>query len=132
MRLKWLPSNAPWVLVLIAILYLTLAPQPLGDEELQLFPGADKVVHFIMFGALTGSFIYDRWRFDRQLTLHAALVVALCSAVTGGIVEWLQAAMNLGREGNDMLDALANLLGAFAAVPICSALNWLHTGSTSQ
>lgn len=132
MRLKWLPANLPWLLVLLAILYLTLVPQPLGEEELPLFPGADKLAHFIMFGALTGSFIYDRWRFDRELALRGALIVALCSAMTGGIVEWLQAAMNLGREGNDLLDALANVLGAFAAVPVCSALRWIHTGSTSQ
>ena len=132
MRLKWLPANAPWLLVLILILYLTLVPQPLGDEELPLFPGADKLAHFIMFGVLTGSFLYDRWRFNRQLALRGALIVALCSALIGGVVEWLQSAMDLGREGNDPLDALANALGAFAAVPICAALKWIHTGSTSQ
>ncbi len=112
--------------MLLAILYLTLMPQPLGEEELPLFPGADKLAHFIMFGALTGSYIFDRWRFDRPVSISTALFVALCSAITGGIVEWLQSAMDLGREGNDPLDALANVLGAFTAVPVCRCLRWIR------
>lgn len=132
-RLKWMPAHLPWILVLALILYLTLAPHPLGDEELPLFPGADKMAHFLMFGTLTGAFIFDRRRFDRQLTLRKALIVALCSALTGIVVELMQNYMDLGRTGNDPLDALANTLGAFSAVPVCKWLGWLrHTGSTSQ
>ena len=48
------------MVVLIAIIYLTLFPQPLGENEVHLFEGADKIVHFIMFGGLTGTFIFDR------------------------------------------------------------------------
>lgn len=108
------------------ILYLTLLPQPLGEEEFSLFDGADKVVHFIMFGGLTGTFIFDRWRISKPLGLHSSLVLALCVSLFGCLIEWLQYAMQFGREGNDLADALANTLGAFTAVPICYWLHWVN------
>ena len=125
MRLRWLPLNLPWILVLSAILYLTLAPHPLGEEELPLFPGADKIAHFIMFGVLTGAFIYDRWRFDIAITMRTAIIAALCSAFIGIGVEALQSLMDLGRSGNDTADAVANALGAFTAIPMCKLLRWM-------
>lgn len=115
------------------ILYLTLLPQPLGDEEIPLFEGADKVVHFIMFGGLTGTYIFDRWRTGKPVRMKGALLTALISALLGILVEYLQSAMGLGRTGNDIYDALANTLGAFTAVPVCRALHWIdvtvHRGS---
>lgn len=123
--LRYIPPYQPTMAVLIAVLYLTLLPQPLGEEEIFLFEGADKVVHFIMFGGLTGTYIFDRWRVGRTLTLRKALVCALCSALLGATVEYLQYAMQLGRAGNDIYDAIANTLGAFTAVPICYWLHWV-------
>lgn len=120
-----IPPYQPTVAVLIAILYLTLLPKPLGEEEIHLFEGADKVVHFIMFGGLTGTAVFDRFRISRPLTIRAALLVALASALLGATVEYLQYAMHMGRAGNDIYDALANTLGAFTAVPVCRMLRWL-------
>ena len=120
-----IPPYQPTAVVLIAILYLTLLPKPLGEEDIQLFEGADKVVHIIMFGGLTGTAIFDRFRMSRPLTLSGALLVALASAFIGAIVEYLQYAMHIGRTGNDIYDVVANTLGAFAAVPVCSMLKWI-------
>ncbi|MDE5650146.1 MAG: hypothetical protein K2O30_07845 [Duncaniella sp.] len=125
-RLLFFPGYQLTAAVVIVILYLTLLPQPLGEEDFPLFDGADKVVHFLMFGGLTGTFIFDRWRLCKTLSIRGALLTALCSALLGGIIEWLQHAMNLGRTGNDIYDALANTLGAFTAVPICVWLHWVH------
>lgn len=125
-RLLFFPGYQLTAAVVIVILYLTLLPQPLGEEDFPLFDGADKVVHFLMFGGLTGTFIFDRWRLGKTLSIRGALLTALCSALVGGIIEWLQHAMNLGRTGNDIYDALANTLGAFTAVPICVWLHWVH------
>lgn len=125
-RLMFFPGYQLTAVVVCVILYLTLLPQPLGEEEFPLFEGADKVVHFIMFGGLTGTFIFDRWRMYKTLSLRGALLTALCSALFGGVIEWLQYAMALGRAGNDIYDALANTLGAFTAVPICRWLHWVN------
>lgn len=133
MRFKQIPIYQPSITVLIVILYLTLLPKPLGDEEIPLFEGADKVVHFIMFGGLTGTYIFDRWRSGKSLKMEGALLTALFSALLGILVEYLQTAMGLGRTGNDIYDAIANTLGAFTAVPVCRALHWIditvHSGS---
>lgn len=125
-RLKFIPKYLPTAAVVGVILYLTLLPQPLGEEPIELFPHADKVVHFLMFGGLTGTVIYDRWRFDTPLSVGQSLIVALMSSLLGAAVEWLQFAMELGRSGNDVLDAAANTVGAVAAVPVCVALHWVN------
>lgn len=112
--------------VIVVILYLTLLPKPFGEEELPLFPGADKIAHFMMFGGLTGTYIFDRWRASHPCGIKGALLTALMSAIFGCVVEWLQAYMQMGRTGNDVWDAMANTAGAFTAVPICYALHWIH------
>lgn len=133
MKLKEIPAYQPTAAVLVVILYLTLLPKPLGDEDIMLFDGADKVVHFIMFGGLTGTYIFDRWRIGKPVNMRGALITALFSAALGILVEYLQYAMELGRAGNDVYDAIANTLGAFTAVPVCRALHWIditvHSGS---
>lgn len=126
LKLREIPVYQPTVAVIVLILYLTLLPQPFGEEDIPLFPGADKIAHFMMFGGLTGTYIYDRWRWDKPVGLKGALVAALCSATFGAIVEWLQAAMEMGRTGNDIYDAMANTAGAFTAVAVCKALHWIN------
>lgn len=126
LKLKFIPKYLPTVAVTAVILYLTLFPQPLGDEQIELFPHADKLVHFLMFGGLTGTVIFDNWRTDHPLRLKSALIVAALVSVFGGVIEWLQFAMNIGRTGNDLLDASANTLGSFCAVAVCCALHWVN------
>ena len=53
------------VLTILIILWLTLMPDPLGDDAPSLFPGADKLVHAIMFGFLTTMIMLDRQRRNR-------------------------------------------------------------------
>ena len=125
-RLQFIPIYQLAAAVVVAILYLTLFPDPFGEEELPLFPGADKVAHFCMFGGLCGTIIYERWRFCIPLSLRQALWVAVAVSIFGCMVEWLQAAMQLGRSGNDWMDALANAAGAFCAVPVGRWLHWVN------
>ena len=124
--LHLIPPYQPTMVVLTAVLYLTLLPRPLGEEEIFLFDGADKVVHFIMFGGLTGSFIFDRYRIERKLSLRSALLTALISSLLGAVIEYMQCAMQMGRSGNDIYDIMANTLGSFAAVPVCVWLHWIN------
>lgn len=121
-----IPAWQPTAAVVVVILYLTLMPQPLNPDD-GFFPGADKVVHFIMFGALAGTIIYDRWRTRGPVSLRFALRAACISIILGILVEWLQDFMDLGRTGRDGWDVLANTLGAITAVPICKALKWIAT-----
>ncbi len=117
---KW----PPWILTIVvslAIIYLTLVPQPLGDDAPRLFPGADKVVHALMFGGLTFVILLDSQR--RHGVSRRALdwqslppgfvwTVAADSAFAGIIIECLQFFMGLGR-GFEITDILADTIGSF-------------------
>lgn len=53
----------PWLLTtltVLAILWLTLAPHPLPDNDIPTFEGIDKVVHACMFGGLYFMICLDR------------------------------------------------------------------------
>lgn len=113
---SYLAKLPPWclsILCLIAILWLTLAPKPLGDIDPPLFEGADKVVHAIMFGGLTAMLILDRVRRNhwQPVTSLFAWRAAAASALLGALIEVAQHLMGLGR-GFDRLDIYADLLGA--------------------
>ena len=113
-----LPAFSGTLLVFAAILYLTLAPHPLPDADLPLFPGVDKIVHVVMFAALSFVALVDtRFRLDRRLSMVAAVGIALGAAVVGGVIELLQAAMAMGR-GAEWLDFAADSVGALSAVPV--------------
>lgn len=123
--LRWIPPYQLTIAVGIVILYLTLLPKPFGEEDLPLFPGADKLAHCCMFGGLALTYIFERKRDRRPLSLKGALITASAATLFGIAVEFIQDAMNLGRCG-DMADALADAVGAFAAVPLCYCLHWIN------
>lgn len=113
-----LPS--PWwsVICIAAVLYLTLVPDPLGDNDLPLFPGADKVVHGVMMFGVVVCVIFDRLRSQRRYEKPAPPQAAVWGAVAavvafGGVIELAQGAMGLGR-GEDWLDFAADAAGAVA------------------
>lgn len=115
--LRIIPDYQATMAVTVTILYLTLFPQPLGDEEFPMFPGADKVVHAIMFGTLAGALIFDRWHEGRTLSWKGAVLCAIAATAAGGLIELLQQWMALGR-GCDIYDFLADTAGALLAIPV--------------
>lgn len=97
--------------MIAAILYLTLAPQPLGDDTPELFYGADKVVHAIMFGAMSFVLSLDRLMGCGSVSRRALIIMAIVSAATGIVIEFLQTCMDAGRSG-DAADGVADVVGA--------------------
>ena len=110
---KW-PPLVFTVITLGAILWLTLIPDPLGDDMPPLFPGADKIVHAIMFGGLTVMMLFDFQRKSewRPTSWHIALAAAFFSLLIGVGVEIAQLTMDLGR-GFEYADMAADAAGAF-------------------
>lgn len=109
---RWLLT----VLCVMAILYLTLVPRPLPDNDVEWWPHTDKVVHALMFGGLYFCAAVDLWR-GRRAPYGRRLLLALGVATFGGVIELLQGAMHMGR-GADVLDLLADALGALLATLI--------------
>ncbi len=120
--IKFLIRLPAWVLtgiIVTLIAYLTLVPRPLPDVDIKLFPGVDKVVHAIMFGALSGAILLDwsRRRSFKSLTLMIGGIAFVVSSLAGGLIELLQGAMGLGR-GCDQWDFAADCVGAFIGVSV--------------
>lgn len=101
-------------LTLLAILWLTLAPKPLGEEPPPLFEGADKIAHAVMFGGLAAMILFDRqrkheWKYESK---SFCFTVAFWVSIFGVSIEFLQAIMGLGR-GFEYSDMIADALGSF-------------------
>lgn len=102
------------VVCLAVILWLTLAPHPLGEEEIPLFPGADKIAHGLMFFALTLCLCFDalRRRGWRAPGLPLVSALTLAAMLTGIGIELVQPCFGRGFEFWDMC---ADAFGAVVA-----------------
>lgn len=110
-----IPSWLPTLLTLGLILWLTLSPDPTGSQ-LPTFPGADKIVHALMFGFLATVLMFDWQRLHAWHPLKAPAIWALAaiSALVGVAVEFAQRAMDMGR-AFEWTDMIADAAGAFLA-----------------
>lgn len=114
-----MPRLACSSLTVALILWLTLAPRPVGEMDVPLFPGADKLVHAVMFGFLTWMLYIDLGKTRHRVpSATATLLCAAVSAIFGALTELLQRIMEAGRsmEGADLA---ADALGA---AMVCAAI----------
>ncbi|MFR1235200.1 MAG: VanZ family protein [Barnesiella sp.] len=121
MNLSFLHRYLPTLIILCAILYLSLAPAPIPDaDKLHLFKGADKVVHFCMYGGLILVFCFDLYRQDpfNKYRTQQTIIACISAILLGGGIELLQGYMGMGRSA-DWYDFAANSAGAIAGL-LCS------------
>ena len=113
---RYLPVFVPTAVVLALILWLTLAPHPVGDMEVPWFEGVDKVVHSIMFFALTLTALFDEMRMKGWNAVRLPLIsmTVVAGGVIGCIIEILQDYLGMGRS-MEFLDAVADCFGAVLA-----------------
>lgn len=130
-RISRLPAWLFTVVTVMLILWLTLAPDPLGDDAPELFPGADKLVHGIMFGFLTLMILLDRQRrlHWNPLPFIFVWLAAAASAIFGIIIEITQLKMDMGR-GFEIADMIADTAGAALAATLW--LIWQSKWSSTQ
>lgn len=98
--MRWCPVPLPGVAAICLILWLTLAPDPMGEVDMPLFEGIDKVVHACMFGFLGSVWWFDVGRRGGNWRSPRAGVSLLCAGgalAMGIVIELLQGAMQLGR-----------------------------------
>lgn len=97
----------------ILLLVATLAPLPRDAYEVVSTTGSDKVVHFVLFGGLTGIFLVLGWPTAR---LPAALAITMIAAA---LVEVVQSP--LAYRTGDIWDFVA---GSAGAVVVGVATRW--------
>lgn len=111
--IKAIPVGILSALAILIVAYLSLDPNPLGDNDFHLFPGADKVAHFLMYLVTACIFIFDHAKFKlpHHTKLDMELLFMCCAMLLGLLMEIGQLVLSNGRS-YDLLDLIANCLGA--------------------
>ena len=120
------PAGVLSGITVAVILWLTLAPHPTGDLDLPLFPGADKIVHAVMFGFLTFIILLEMMKHRKWVMLPLPLIglVSILTALLGVGIEFAQRAMGMGRE-LEILDMIADGAGSATGGAIWAAVQKL-------
>lgn len=93
------------------LIVLTLRPSSELDD-VQLFPMADKVVHFVAFGLVSVAIHLDNLRYFKNLKWYNSVVIGISLTILGILIEIAQETMALGRSA-DLGDVVADALGVF-------------------
>lgn len=109
---RWVASTV----VVLAVAYLTLYPDPFPTYRLPLFEGEDKVIHAIMFFGVAICLFLD-WSRNNKNKAKIAATSSLVATAYGALTEILQSTMGYGRTG-DLYDLLADIIGIAAAYGI--------------
>ena len=89
-----------------------LPPQDL--PKIPLFPGADKIIHFLMY--LVFSLLFC-WALRTERHYYRLFLIILVTIGWGILMEFIQLTMHAGRSFS-WYDALANSLGVFVGILI--------------
>ena len=109
---RWVASTV----VVLAVAYMTLYPDPFPNVRMPLFEGEEKMVHAIMlFGDAICLFL--DWSRSVKNKAKIAVLSSIIAVVYGGLTEILQSAMGYGRTG-DVYDLIADIIGIAAAYGI--------------
>ncbi len=115
----------PAVVMTLLIPVLSLLPAHFFRhmaQPLPTIPGMDKIVHALMYGALTAAYLLALSS-DRRSRLASVLRVVLLAALYGLAMEVCQKLFTSSRS-MDPLDALANTAGALVSALLAYA--WTH------
>lgn len=116
-----MPAMMATALVLLAVLWLTLANFEVDPDDVPDIPYIDKIVHFIMFGGLAWIAVLDVCSHARRIgepsriirPVYVALFAMVMSSLIGGVIEIAQDAMAMGRTA-DVWDWVADTAGSAA------------------
>ncbi|MGN0212187.1 MAG: VanZ family protein [Muribaculaceae bacterium] len=113
--LRNLPVGVASGIVTLLVIYFSLSAHPIGADQLIIFEGADKILHFIMYFGLSAVYYLDyaKFRLPHHTRLNAEAGVTTAAIVLGGLMEIAQGFT--GKRQMDFLDFLANTAGAIAA-----------------
>ncbi len=104
-------------IVIAAVVYLSFFKPP-TDTDLSKIPHIDKIVHFCMYGGLSGmlwvEFLWGHRKQKNAPMWHAWFGGTLCPILFSGCVELLQEYCTDYR-GGDWADFVANSLGSLTA-----------------
>jgi len=108
--------------LIIVLCTVQLPPQ---DNDISI-PYLDKVVHFMMYLALSLSYITERFLSAKRNPIKPAATYLLTLAISfiiGGLIELVQAYLTSYRSG-DIIDLLCDVCGSLTAILIVSIFRY--------
>lgn len=114
--MKFLKQWWPTLIVVGVIVYATLSNDPTPDMKITLFPGADKLIHAIMFGGFAGAMAFDWQRAHKEVLLSRRRMMQFCLIAAGaGILDEIsQIYLTVARSG-EVLDYVGDCVGITVA-----------------
>lgn len=118
-----IPSPLLSVVGTILLFVTTLIPEK-SVPTIPIFPGADKIVHIIMFALLTWAYIFDLTRKSKRVSVSILIYVSVIMIIYAAGTEWLQGEMGYGRSAdfNDFISDLAGI--SFIIISIADVGAW--------
>lgn len=111
-------------IMIIVLCTIKLPPQ---DNDISI-PNFDKFVHFMMYLALSLSFITERFLSAKKKPIRPApiyLFILAVSFIVGGLIELVQAYLTSYRSG-DIIDLLCDVCGSLTAILIVSTFRYFR------
>ena len=112
-----IPTGVLSCFVILALIYLSLSPNPLGSRGILLFPYADKVAHFLMYLGLAAVFLLDyaKLKMPHHSGVNINLALTSVAVMFGLVMEICQLVWpELGRTF-DWIDWCADAAGGVVA-----------------
>ena len=113
------------LIYLFMIIFLSLSP-PSQFPKIILFPGADKLIHLLMYAGLGWLIMWAFYK--RNLSKPIRIFLFLSVPVWGALMELMQLFMHQGRSFS-WFDILANLVGAVLGVLV---YKWMVVGRSKK
>ncbi len=109
------------ILSVVILILCFMNTEPLPKVEMTNF---DKLVHFLMFGAMGGILFFEASNYFRRKVQGKKLFLLsfLFPTLFSGLIELMQEYLTLTRTG-DWMDFLFDGMGAFTAFLICLLIN---------
>lgn len=107
-----IPSGLLSLITFVVIIYVSLDNNPFEINQVQLFEGADKIIHALMYGFWVMVMIYESSKFlyFEEPDFISYILLIMMSFLFSVSKELLQEIMEIGRH-MDIYDIIANLSG---------------------
>jgi len=130
--LSLVQNYGPALFMLVAIPALSLLPASLFKplSAAPQLPGADKIIHALLYAALTLAF-FRALTYAARCRWQAAVAIAAAAALYGLAMELCQRYLTSSRSF-DILDAVANAAGALVCSVAACAFNRHKNDATPQ
>lgn len=113
--IKIIPTWISSAIVFALIAYISLDSNPMDINRIKLFPGADKIIHFIMYFTFCTILILDyaKSKMPHHTKLNSEIAFTTFAFATGLAFEVLQGTITESRTF-DVYDIMANTIGAIS------------------